>query len=184
MQIKTVKVGHLETNCYIVADENSKEAIIIDPGDEADKILKELDDLSLRHIIITHEHPDHTMAKDALKKKTGAKIMMHFADKRFFIPDIGIKGGDEINIGEISFKVLHTPGHSKGCICLYAPGYLFSGDTLFADCHGRTDLPGGSEREMGLSLKRLSKLPGETKVYPGHGKATTIGREKESGILA
>lgn len=94
-----------------------------------------------------------------------------------------MKDGDEVRIGALSLKVLHTPGHSKGSVCLYMPGHLFSGDTLFSTTWGRTDLPGGSEMEMRQSLRKLSLLPDDTVVYPGHDETTTIGKEKERGTL-
>jgi glyoxylase-like metal-dependent hydrolase (beta-lactamase superfamily II) len=183
MLIKTIKVGDLQTNCYIVIDEKSNEAVIIDPGDEASEILRELKNLKIRYIILTHGHPDHFGAVNNIKAKTGAPLLMHPADNWFFKPDKELSEGQEIKFGEISLKVLHTPGHTKGGVCLYANGHLFSGDTLFSEAHGRTDLPGGSIEEMRKSLKRLASLPDETRVYPGHDEETTIGLEKERGTL-
>lgn len=183
MQIKTIKVGSLQTNCYILVDEKSQEAVVIDPGDEAAKILLEIRSLKVHYIILTHAHPDHFGAVDEIKKITGALLLMNPEDSWFFKPDKEIKEGEEIRFGGLTLKVLHTPGHSKGSICLYTIGYLFSGDTLFSQGCGRTDLPGGSMDEMRRSLKRLSTLPDETLVYPGHDEATTIRQEKERGTL-
>lgn len=188
MKIHTVIVGPLETNCYIVEDEKSKEAIVIDPGDEAEKILNFLaiHPLKVRYIVITHGHWDHVGANWELKEKTKALILIHELD----VPMLSITNSpkadrylvdkDRIDIGDLSFSVLHTPGHTPGGICLYneKEKVLFSGDTLFAGTCGRTDLPYSSEREMEKSLKKLLKLPAETKVYPGHGPSTTIGNEK------
>ena len=184
MQIKTIKVGSLQTNCYIVIDEKSREAIVIDPGDEANKILPQIQDYNIRYIIVTHGHPDHFGALDAVKNKTKAPILMNPNDSWFFKPDKELKDGDEIKVGEIEFKVIQTPGHSSGSICLYTPGHLFSGDTLFSTAHGRVDLPGGSMSEMRRSLQYLATLPNDTLVYPGHDETTTIKQEKERGTLA
>jgi len=179
MEIKTIKVGSLQTNCYIVSDGQTKEAIVIDPGDEAAKILPELKGLKVRSIVITHGHPDHFGALDEVKDATRAQLLMHPADEWFIEPDRELKDGDKLEVGCLKFTVLHTPGHSKGGICLYTKGHLISGDTLFSAAHGRVDLPGGSMHEMALSLKRLGRLPDETIVYPGHDETTTIGLEKK-----
>jgi hydroxyacylglutathione hydrolase len=183
MQIKTIKVGSLQTNCFILIDEKSKEAVVIDPGDEAERILPEISGLKVRYIILTHGHPDHFGAIDEIKKATGASLLMHPADSWFFKPDQALNEGDEVKFGDIVLKVLHTPGHSKGCICLQTGEHLYSGDTLFAWGCGRTDLPGGSTADMRKSLKRLSGLPDNTQVYPGHDEFTTIKDEKERGTF-
>ena len=183
MKIKTVKVGSLQTNCYIVSDEKSQEAVIIDPGDEAPKILPQIRGLVVRYIILTHGHPDHFGAIDELKRATGAPLLMNDQDEWFFKPDQVLHDGDVVKFGGQALKVLQTPGHTRGGICLYTQGHLFSGDTLFAGDHGRTDLPGGSEPEMKRSLQKLSELPDDTRVYPGHESLTTIRDEKEHGYL-
>jgi hydroxyacylglutathione hydrolase len=183
MQIKTIKVGDLQTNCYIVIDEKNKEAVVIDPGDEAPKILPEIRGLKVRYIILTHGHPDHFGAVDEVKTATGAPFLMSSEDSWFFKPDQELKEGDQIKFGNLALKVMSTPGHTKGCVCLYTNGHLFSGDTLFSEGCGRTDLPGGSTQEMRKSLKRLSTLPDETLVYPGHDESTTIRTEKERGTF-
>ncbi|NQT29152.1 MAG: MBL fold metallo-hydrolase [Candidatus Saganbacteria bacterium] len=183
MQIKTVKVGSLQTNCYIVIDDKSREAIVIDPGDEAQKIVAAIKGLKVKYIVITHGHPDHFGAIDQVKKTTGAAILMNPADAWFFKPDQEIAEGDQIKFGDIVLEVLQTPGHSEGGVCLYTPGYLFAGDTLFSTAHGRVDLPGGSMKKMLNSLKRLGALPPNTQVFPGHDESTTIALEKERGTL-
>ena len=183
MIIKTIKVGSLQTNCYVIVDEKTGEAVVIDPGDEAAKILPAVEGLKVRHIIVTHGHPDHFGAIDEVKKATGAPLLMHGGDEWFLVPDRVLKEGDEIRFGELSLKVMHTPGHSPGGICLYREGHLFSGDTLFAEAHGRVDIPGASAAAMRESLKRLSRLPDDTIVYPGHDETTTIQREKERGTF-
>lgn len=173
MQIKHFIVGELETNCYFLITEN--EFGIIDPGGDADKILKEIEKAKVKqkYIINTHCHPDHVLANEKIKKATGAKILIQEAEKDFinFEADRLLKDGDEIKIGDSVLKVLHTPGHTQGSICLLGENFIFTGDTLFKDGHGRTDLSGGSQKDMEESLEKLSKLlkPGMI-VYPGHGE--------------
>ncbi len=199
MIIKTIQVGELRTNCYIVASEKTREAVIIDPGDEAEKIIGAIETEKFRPILIvnTHAHPDHVGANHELAEKYGIaaalgedgyKLIEDF--KNYFeefsglkIKDLSIekllKDGNVIEIGEIKLNVIKTPGHSKGSICLYGEGVLFSGDTLFAGTYGRTDVPGGSEEEMLGSIARLMELPDDTIVYPGHGGPTTISEERK-----
>jgi len=181
MQIKTIKVGELRTNCYVVIDEKTQEAVIIDPGDEAQKILAEIKGYKIDKIIITHGHFDHIGAIDEIKQSLKARVLMHPSDNWDLEPDVVLSDGDIIQFGGINLKVIHTPGHSPGGICLYTPGHLFAGDTLFSGTCGRVDLPGSSETMMINSLQKLFNLPADTKVYPGHGNATTIGSEKEKG---
>ena len=199
MIIKTIQVGELRTNCYIVASGKTKEAIVIDPGDEPEKIMDAIESEKLRPILIvnTHAHPDHVGGNFKLAERydivaalgeDGYKLIEDF--KGYFedfsglkIEDLSIekllKDSNVIEIGELKFKVIKTPGHSKGSICLYGNGVLFSGDTLFAGTYGRTDIPGGSEDEMQESIARLMELPDDTKVYPGHGVPTTILEERK-----
>lgn len=188
MIIRTVRVGPIDTNCYIVGDEATKEALVIDPGDEAEKISAaiEAEKLAPRLIVNTHGHFDHVTADLKLKEKTGAALLIHELDLPMALltaplrPDRLLKDGDEIKVGTMVFSVIHTPGHTPGGICLYdeKEKVLFSGDTLFYGTTGRTDLPSSSDKEMEISFKKLMALPDETKVYPGHGRPTTIGREK------
>lgn len=173
MEIKRLIVGSLQTNCYLLISGN--EFGIVDPGDEADKILEEIRKIKAKpkYIINTHYHYDHVLANQKIKKETGAKILIHEAEKDFidFEPDRFLEEGDRIKIGESILEVIHTSGHTKGSICLIGKDFILTGDTLFKDGHGRTDLAGGSQKEMEESLERLSKLikPGTT-IYPGHGK--------------
>jgi len=201
MKIITLAVGPLETNCYIVWDESTKEAMVIDPGDEPDRVLDEAEGLDIKHIVLTHAHFDHAGAVPELKEATGARIAFHPADDKAYRsvseqaafwgfqsdpmpePDAELNEGDELKIGDITFKVLHTPGHSPGCICLLGGGALFSGDTLFRGSVGRTDLPGGNMNELKASFKRLMELPPETKVFPGHGPASTISQEQKDNFF-
>ena len=177
MQIKRLIVGELETNCYLLISEN--ELGIIDPGGEAEKILKEIKKTKAepKYIINTHCHLDHVLANEKIKKETGAKVLIHETEKDFlkFKVDRFLKEGDKIKIGDSVLKVLCTPGHTKGSICLLGQDFIFSGDTLFEKGYGRTDLPGGSQKDLEESLKRLSKLlkPGIV-VYPGHGEIFKI----------
>lgn len=196
MKVETIKVGPIATNCYLVWDEATKEALIIDPGDEAGNILAVIKDLRLKpkYIVSTHGHFDHITAIPILKKAFNIPYLANPADDMIvkatmsIVADQDLKEGDTITLGSFTpseveglrFEVLHTPGHSPGGICLYckAEKTLFSGDTLFQGTYGRVDLPHSSEQAMLLSLKKLLKLPPETLVYPGHGWSTTIGNEQ------
>jgi len=170
MKIKILVIGPLLTNCYVLSEKD--EAILIDPGGGIKEILKELERKKLIYIILTHYHWDHTLAAKRLKEITGAKILIHKNEKDFikFKPDQFLDGGEEIRLGDEFLKIIHTPGHSKGSICLISENCIFTGDTLFKDGVGRTDLPGGSQKDLEQSLKELEKIikPG-TMAYPGHG---------------
>ncbi len=175
MEIKTLVVGPLLTNCYILIAE--KEAIVIDPGAGLNKILKELEGKKLSYIILTHYHLDHSLAALKLKEKTGAKILIHKGEKEFikFEPDQFLEGGEEIKIGNEYLKIVHTPGHSLGSIAIFGENFVFVGDTIFEDGVGRTDLPGGSENDLKETLKKLKKMIKKgMKIYPGHGPSFEI----------
>lgn len=188
-------------NCYILGCERTRSAAVIDPGDEADRILLKLaeDNLRLEYIINTHGHFDHVGANGPLKKATGAEIVIHPADAPMLAqlgrtaasfglsvensppPDRTVGEGDVISFGDISLKVLHTPGHSPGGISLYTDGMVFVGDTLFAGSIGRTDLPGGDFNTLIAAIKtKLFPLGDDVLVYTGHGPETTVGREKRA----
>lgn len=176
MEIKTFKVGELRTNCYVVIE--GGEALVIDPGFETENILRELKGLKLKIVVLTHGHYDHVTSAFELKapvwiSEKDAALMVYSTQRR---ADRLLKDGEQIG----DFKVISTPGHTPGGLCLYneKEKVVFSGDTLFAGDYGRTDLPGSSEEEMIASLKKLLKLPPETIVYPGHGHPTTIGDEQ------
>ncbi|MFO7884097.1 MAG: MBL fold metallo-hydrolase [Desulfobacteraceae bacterium] len=200
MIIKSLEVGPIMANCYILGCEDTGEAAVIDPGDEADRILIKLSEarLKVKYLINTHGHFDHVAANKRMKEITDADLLIHPEDAPMLAelnkaassfglsaensPDADrhINDGDEISFGSITLKVIHTPGHSRGGICLYTPGYLFVGDTLFAGSIGRTDLPGGSYDTLIASIKeKLLVFDDNTIVYPGHGPETTIGREKK-----
>ena len=185
------------TNTYLVWDESSKEAMIIDPANAADMLLDEISELNLKYIVNTHGHGDHIGGNKFLKENTQAKLAIHELDAQMLIDprqnlsthwgaqlispaaDIILQDGDFLQLGEYKFKIIHTPGHSRGGICLLVDNLLFCGDTLFAGSIGRTDLPGGDYATLINSIKsQLFALSGNTKVFPGHGPETTIEDEK------
>ena len=194
MKVKVLCVGPIGTNCYILEDEEAGLAAVIDPGDEADKILKALreDGVTVEYILLTHGHYDHTTAVPELHKALPqAKIYIHRADANGagnqLFPLAGqVEGlryydeGDELKLGTLTIQVLHTPGHSKGSVTLKVADVLFCGDTLFAGSCGRTDFAGGSYAEIMDSLKRLGELEGDFYVCPGHDITSTLERERRS----
>jgi len=185
--IKQIPVGPLETNCYLVSCENTGFTFIIDPGDSPKIIINYLyrNEFIPKAVILTHGHYDHIGGLKIIKGELNIPLMMHKADL-FMLKDYGISAaekylndGDVLDLGREKLSVIHTPGHTKGGICLKGDGVLFSGDTLFRNGVGRTDLPGGSEQELVDSLNnKLFVLSDETIVYPGHGPETTIKHEK------
>ena len=194
MKVKVLCVGPIGTNCYILEDEGAKVAAVIDPGDEADKILEVLkeDGVDTQYILLTHGHYDHTTGvPDLHKALPQAEIYIHKADANgagsHLFPLAGqVEGlkyydeGDTLTLGSLTLEVLHTPGHSKGGVTLKVADVLFCGDTLFAGSCGRTDLAGGSYTEIMASLKRLGQLEGDFYVCPGHDATSTLERERRS----
>lgn len=199
MEIRTFVVGPLQSNSYLVVDERSRKAVVIDPGMESEPVLEAVRRaaLEVEALIITHGHFDHVFSSAVLKAKTGAQVVMHPADlplleevpetARFFgfkapvppQPDRLVREGDTIPVGSGAFRVLETPGHTPGGISLHLDNAVFVGDTLFAGSVGRTDLTGGSLPVLLRSITtKLLTLPDRTVVYPGHGPATSIGVER------
>ena len=194
MQVKVLQVGPIGTNCYLLEAEKAHVAAVIDPGDEAGRILQVIKDdgVDVKYILLTHGHYDHTTAVPELHQALPqAEIYIHKADangagSRLFplagqIPDLKFYDeGDALTLGELTIQVLHTPGHSKGSVTLKVGDVLFCGDTLFAGSCGRTDLAGGSYEEIMASLKKLGQLPGDYHVCPGHDVTSTLERERRS----
>ncbi len=205
MIIKKLTVGPIMANCFIVGCEETKEAVVIDPGDEADKILMALakSHLTVKYIINTHGHFDHVGANKRLSEVTKAPILIHTLDAPLLNqlsataaawglktenspePDRLLEDGDTITFGTITLKVIHTPGHSPGGISLYTDGHVFVGDTLFAGSIGRTDFPGGDYEVLIAAIRnKLFTLGDDVKVHPGHMGDTTIGVEKKTNPFA
>lgn len=202
MILKQLVVGPFASNCFIVGSESTKRGMIIDPGADAGTILQTVDrlGLSIVWILVTHIHPDHIGALKPVKERTGAKFAIHEAEGggggfggfshaaasammgflgRLPRPDKLLEDGDVLDIDDLHFTVLHTPGHSPGGISLAGHGVVFSGDTLFNCGIGRTDFPGCSYDQLMESIhNKLMTLPDDTIVYPGHGPETTIGDER------
>ncbi len=201
VKYELVVVGALETNCYLVYCEESRDCAVIDPGADPEKIIAAVADLELKPVVVlnTHGHVDHIGANSEIVKHYGAPLAMHAADTGMlqvsdFIelslllgardspaPDRLLADGDEVFFGRTSLRVLHTPGHTPGSVGFLHGGTLFSGDTLFCGGVGRTDLPGGSWKDLERSIReRILTLPEDTVVLPGHGPWTTVGQERES----
>jgi hydroxyacylglutathione hydrolase len=181
LAIQKIHVGEKDTNCYVVACSDSHEAVVIDPGDDAPKILGQLRGLTVKWIAFTHAHPGHTGAKEPIKDATHAATAMHLADATAYLKsaDHYLVGGDSIPFGAFALQVLATPGHTPGGLCFRVGNHVFTGDTLLQGKIGRVDLPGSSPQQMLLSLHgQLLTLPDNTVVYPGHGPNTTIGAER------
>ncbi len=204
MIIKQIIVGSMSVCCYVIGCSETKVGAVVDPGGSEEKIMAAVRDegLQIKYIINTHGHPDHVCGNGRLKEATGALIVMHEADAKFFAqddtkqyfsmlglpesppPDKLVKDGDILKMGQIKLEVIFTPGHTPGGICLYNSPNVFTGDTLFVGGVGRTDFPGGSPELLQRSIhERLLSLPDDTIVWPGHGyggDSSTIGTEKRA----
>ncbi len=201
MQVRKLVVGDLQTNCYILGDEKTKEGVVIDPGGDIDEIERVIqkEDLNIKYIILTHGHADHIAALNELKKKTNALILIHPADSDMLVDPIYnlssftgedlicpkadkfLDDGDKVKVGAMELEVLYTPGHSPGGISLFGDKMIFTGDALFCGGIGRTDFPGASHTQLLNSIKnKILSKPDDTVVHPGHGPETTIGEEKKN----
>ena len=201
MLIETLVVGPLQVNAYLLGCPRTKEAAVIDPGADGERILRALQTagLKLKLIINTHGHFDHVGGNALLREQTGAELLLHAADLPLLRgaashaaiydlstvpspePDRLLQGGEKLGFGDLELQVLHIPGHSPGGICLLGDGHLFAGDVLFAGSVGRTDLPGGDHHALIEGIRRrLLTLSDATVVHPGHGPETTIGRERKA----
>lgn len=183
--LRKLVVGPYQTNCYILACKDTMEGVVIDPGDEVFRIVKEISrsGIQVRSILITHGHVDHIGGASELKRITKAPVLIHPSDAPAlrFPPDGSLTEGTQIPVGTYTLSVVHTPGHSPGGVCLIAPGAVFTGDTLFAGSVGRTDFPGGSHENLVAAVrKKVFPLGDDLRIYPGHGPASTIGRERRT----
>jgi len=201
MILERIQAGIYAANCYLIGCEKTKLATIIDPGGDVDSILQLLEKhgLQLHSIILTHGHGDHIGGVDGLKMETDAKVHVHTLDGPMvkdaamnlsnmmsgpditFYPDVLLKDGQTLQVGKLELKVIHTPGHTRGGICIRVDDHLFTGDTLFKGSIGRTDFEGGSFEQIVNSIKtKLLTMSDGIHVYPGHGPASTIGTERRT----
>ena len=192
MLVKQLKTGNMDNFSYILGCKNTKKAAVIDPGADAEFILKEIKkmELVLEYILLTHFHYDHTDMASNLKKQTGANVAMHEEDVPYYNKDVDIvlQDRDVLELGDVFVEVMHTPGHTPGGVCYYAGGMIFTGDTLFVRDSGRTDFPYSHRPTLGASIRRIMELPEETEVMPGHDygptPTSTLLEEKRTNINA
>ncbi len=202
MKIEQIPVGFMQVFCYLIYDEETGEGILIDPAGNEKELIEHVKQkgVKLRYVVNTHGHPDHTCGNRPIREATGAQVVMHAEDDSFFQrpeilefsrgmgfedagpTDLRVKGGDQLQFGNLKMEFIHTPGHTPGACCILIDGNLFTGDTLFVGAVGRTDFPGGSYEQLIKSLQDLvRKLPPETVVWPGHdygnSPRSTLGHE-------
>ena len=200
MIIDKIVEPYFGENMYILIDEETKKCAVVDPGGASDKILTYLkkNSLELEYILLTHGHGDHIGAVNYIKSKTNAKVIAHNDEQELLNDnrknlsysmhcgpqqldaDIYVNDKDKLELGNLKLSFIHTPGHTKGCMCIRVNDDMFTGDTLFAGSIGRTDLYGGDYRQIEKSLKKLSKFEDKVKIHPGHGPSSTLGIEKMS----
>lgn len=188
MKVHQIQVGGMQNFSYILEDEETEEAIIIDPSWDLENIEQAIkrNNLKIKYIVNTHHHFDHTLGNEAMTKLTGAKIIQHEASE--LKHDLTVTDGDKITFGDSELSIIHTPGHSKDSICLVGDGKIFSGDTLFVGNCGRVDLPGGSSKDLYRSLfEIISNLDDNLVLYPGHNygptPTSTLGKEKATNFV-
>lgn len=197
MRVRRLTLGPLDTNCWLIDDGEGGPLLVVDPADEPQVILESIGNEPVAGVVLTHGHFDHLGGVTDVVRTTGAPLYVHEADaaditsaERHLGAMFGLyqvapaaeclmREGDSIVAGGVVLSVMHTPGHTPGSVCLHSSGHLLTGDTLFASSVGRTDFRGGDMQAMRRSIVRLSELPDETRVYPGHGPETTIGRERK-----
>ena len=198
MKVKQQHFGSINNNCYLITDKITGKSALVDCTEASDKMYDFIGNADLEYILLTHGHFDHIMGARDVKEKYGAKVVVSASDEPMLSSgklslasfmdavqnnvksDIVVSDGDVINLGSLEIKVIATPGHTKGSVCYLVENALFSGDTLFYMSCGRTDFPGGSSSDIMKSLKRLSQLDGDLRVYPGHDRATSIAFEKQN----
>ncbi|MDQ6827527.1 MAG: MBL fold metallo-hydrolase [Gemmatimonadota bacterium] len=200
MSIKTIVVGAFQENSYLLIDDETRHAVLIDPGDEGDRLVSIIraSGATLDAIWLTHAHVDHVGGIAAVKRALDVPVHVHPSDRPLYdravehgakfgltveappAPDHQLAGGDVLRVGSLAFDVMHTPGHAPGHVVIHGNGVAFVGDCLFAGSIGRTDLPFAHAPDLVRSLELIAALPPETVVYPGHGPATTIARERQS----
>lgn len=200
MKIYYCALGMLQTNCYLLVDENTGRAAVVDPGTDEPKLMnlmKQSEIKSIDYILLTHGHFDHIMGVKKLKEETGAKVAVHVLDKNMLLdpkesraflhdlemepvkPDLLLQDGDEVSLGSLNIKVIHTPGHTPGGVCYLCGDVMFSGDTLFYGTVGRTDFSYGDSVQLLASVRHLRDLDGDYQVLPGHGPSTTLAAERQ-----
>ena len=183
INVKSIQLGELGNNCYLITDEATGSSALVDCTDASQKMLDFIGDADLKYILLTHGHFDHIGGVAEIKQKYGAKVAISEEDSGMLTSgkaSLAAFCGSEIMLGKTKISVISTPGHTKGGVCYIADDCIFTGDTLFFCSCGRTDFPGGSAKEIMQSLKRLSKLDSSLKVYPGHERFSTIGFEKQN----
>ena len=200
MKIEKMVEPYFGENMYILVDEKTKKCAVVDPGGVKDKILNYIksNSLQLEYILLTHAHGDHIGAVNYIKSQTGAKVVAHSEEKELLLDnrknlsysmhcgpqevdaDIYVNDKDKLDLGELRLSFIHTPGHTKGCMCIRVNNEMFTGDTLFAGSIGRTDLYSGNYKQIEKSIKKLSKYEDNINIHPGHGPSSTLGIEKVS----